>query len=54
MRNVPWWVRPAVAAALLAAVVWRLGTGPFLDGVRAVDGRALAVAAVVGLLSTVC
>ena len=54
MRNVPWWVRPAGAAALLAAVVWRLGTGPFLDGVRAVDGRALAVAAVVGLLSTVC
>jgi len=51
---VPWWVRPAVAAALLGVVVWRLGTGPFLDGVRVVDGRALAVAAAVGLLCTVC
>ena len=54
MRSVPRWVRSAVAAALLAVVVWRLGTGPFLDGVRVVDGRALAVAAVVGLVSTVC
>jgi uncharacterized membrane protein YbhN (UPF0104 family) len=47
-------VRPAFAAAILAAVVWRLGTGPFLDGVRAVDGRSLAFASVIGLLTTVC
>jgi uncharacterized membrane protein YbhN (UPF0104 family) len=48
------WLRAAVAAALLAVVVWRLGTGPFLDGVRAVDGGALAVAGAVGLVTTVC
>ena len=54
MRNVPWWVRSTVAALVLAAVVWSLGTGPFLDGVRAVDGRALAVAAGIGLVCTVC
>jgi len=38
----------------LAVVVWRLGAGPFLDGVRAVDGRALAAAAALGLLTTLC
>jgi hypothetical protein len=35
-------------------VVWRLGTGPFLDGVRMVDGRALAEAAGIVVLTTVC
>jgi glycosyltransferase 2 family protein len=54
VRGVSSWVRSAVAALVLAAVVWRLGTGPFLDGVRVVDGRALAVAAAMGLLSIVC
>lgn len=54
MRSVPWWVRPAIAAAILAAVVWRLGTGPFVDGVGAVDGRSLALASVIGLISTFC
>jgi uncharacterized membrane protein YbhN (UPF0104 family) len=48
------WARLAAAAAALAVVVWRLGTGPFLDGVRAVDGRALLAAAAIGLLTTFC
>ena len=48
------WARPAGAAITLALVIWRLGAGPFLDGVRAVDGRALAAAAVIGLLTTLC
>jgi len=48
------WVRLVAAAATLAAVVWRLGAGPFLDGVRAVDGRALLAAAAIGLLTTIC
>jgi uncharacterized membrane protein YbhN (UPF0104 family) len=39
---------------MLAAVVWRLGAGPFLDGVRSVDGRALAAAAAIALLTTLC
>ena len=54
MRTVPWWARLAAAAATLAVVIWRLGAGPFLDGVRAVDGRALLAAASIGLLTTVC
>jgi uncharacterized membrane protein YbhN (UPF0104 family) len=48
------WARPAVAATALAAVIWRLGSGPFLDGVRALDGRALLAAAAIFLLTTVC
>ena len=39
---------------MLAVLVWRLGTGPFLDGVRTVDGRALAAAAGLAVLTTVC
>jgi uncharacterized membrane protein YbhN (UPF0104 family) len=54
-RRAAWrWARLAAAAATLAALVWRLGTGPFLDGLRTVDGRALAAAAGLGLLTTVC
>ncbi len=37
-----------------AVLVWRLGAGPFLDGIRAVDGRALAAATGLGVLTTVC
>jgi uncharacterized membrane protein YbhN (UPF0104 family) len=48
------WVRLVGAAIALAVVVWRLGTGPFVDGVRAVDGPAVLVAAAIGLLTTVC
>ena len=54
MRTVPWWARLAAAAATLAFVIWRLGAGPFIDGVRAVDGRALLAAASIGLLTTIC
>jgi glycosyltransferase 2 family protein len=48
------WTRSAAAVATLGFVVWRLGTGPFRDGVRAVDGRALAAAAAIGVVTTLC
>jgi uncharacterized membrane protein YbhN (UPF0104 family) len=35
-------------------LVWRLGTSPFLDGLRTVNGRALAAAAGLVALTTVC
>jgi uncharacterized membrane protein YbhN (UPF0104 family) len=55
MSQTAWtWLRRGAAALTLAVLVWRLGTGPFLDGVRAVDGRALAAAAGVAVLTTVC
>ncbi|MGZ6645022.1 MAG: lysylphosphatidylglycerol synthase domain-containing protein [Solirubrobacteraceae bacterium] len=49
-----WWARLAAAAATLSVLVWRLGTGPFLDGLRTVDGGALAAAAGLAVLTTVC
>jgi uncharacterized membrane protein YbhN (UPF0104 family) len=33
--------------------VWQVGTGPFLDGLRAVDGISLAAAAGIGFVTTV-
>ena len=53
-RAASWWVRPAAAAATLAVLVWRVGTGPFLDGLRAVDAGALAAASGLAVLTTVC
>jgi len=48
------WIRLGACAATLAVLVWQLGTGPFLDGLRAVDGGALALASGLALLTTVC
>jgi uncharacterized membrane protein YbhN (UPF0104 family) len=48
------WGRVVGPALVLAVLVWRLGTGPFLDGVRSVDGRALAAATGIVALTTVC
>jgi glycosyltransferase 2 family protein len=49
-----WWARFALAAATLAVLVWRVGTGPFLDGLRTVDARALAAGAGIAVVITVC
>jgi glycosyltransferase 2 family protein len=48
------WARPVVAVGTLAVVVWYLGIGPFLDGIRAVDRAALVAGAGIGVLTTVC
>lgn len=48
------WASPAVAVAVLAVVIWRLGTGPFLAGLKAVDSRAVLAAAAVVLVTTLC
>jgi glycosyltransferase 2 family protein len=53
-RTVWAWGRVVGPALTLAILVWHLGTGPFLDGVRMVDGRALAAAAGLAVLTTVC
>ena len=39
---------------MLAVVVWRIGTGPFVGGLEAVDGRALLAAVAIGFVTTVC
>ena len=48
------WVNLAVAGVTLAVLVWHLGTGPFVDGLHAVDGWALAAASGLAVLTTVC
>ena len=48
------WVRLAATAATLGVLVWRLGTSPFLDGLRTVDGGALAAASGLAVVTTVC
>ncbi len=47
-------VRLVGGAGLLALLLWRVGTGPFLDGVRTVDPGTLAVGAGLALATTVC
>ena len=53
-RRVWAWVRLLGGAAILMLLVWRLGSGPFLDGVRTIDGRSLAIATVIAMGTTVC
>ncbi|MEA2169573.1 MAG: hypothetical protein QOF76_2873, partial [Solirubrobacteraceae bacterium] len=53
-RNLWVWGRVVGSALTFTVLVWRLGTGPFLDGIRTVDGRALAAAAGLAVLTTVC
>ncbi|MGN6868999.1 MAG: lysylphosphatidylglycerol synthase transmembrane domain-containing protein [Solirubrobacteraceae bacterium] len=54
-RRTLWgWGRLAAPVVVLAVLVWRLGSGPFLAGVRSVDGGALAAAAGIAALTTVC
>ena len=56
MIDATWWrwARPLTGALVLAALAVGLGTGPFLAALRATDARALAVGAVIALLTTVC
>ena len=39
---------------VLAILVQRVGAGPFLDGLRTIDGRALAAAVAISVATTVC
>lgn len=47
------WFRVAVGVAVLAAVVWTTGTGPFLHGVRSLDLLTLALGAAIAVPTTV-
>jgi uncharacterized membrane protein YbhN (UPF0104 family) len=48
------WTRFAGVSVTFGVLIWGLGTGPFLDGLRTVDGRALAAAAALAVLTTAC
>ncbi|WP_212832303.1 lysylphosphatidylglycerol synthase transmembrane domain-containing protein [Catellatospora sp. TT07R-123] len=53
MRDGWAWARLLGGLLLLGLLVWQVGTGPFLDGVRRVDPVVLAAALGLGALATV-
>lgn len=54
MRRTWAWAQPLGGAAILAVLVWRLGTGPFLEGVRRISVWSLLAATSITVLTTVC
>jgi uncharacterized membrane protein YbhN (UPF0104 family) len=46
--------RYAVAGGTVAVLLWRLGTGPFLAGLRTIDGGTLAAGVGLAAATTVC
>ncbi|HEY5881455.1 MAG TPA: lysylphosphatidylglycerol synthase transmembrane domain-containing protein, partial [Nakamurella sp.] len=51
-----WWPRIRVVGGglVLAAVIWQLGTGPFLTGIRSLEIPAVLAALAIGAVTTVC
>ncbi|WP_329787546.1 lysylphosphatidylglycerol synthase transmembrane domain-containing protein [Lentzea sp. DG1S-22] len=47
------WLRLVLAAGILLALGLRLGTGAFVDGLRAIDAFSVAAALAIGLVTTV-
>lgn len=48
------WTRTLGGVAILGLLFWRVGSGPFLDGVRGIDASALVTAFAFGVVTTVC
>lgn len=48
------WLQSLGGLAILALLVWSVGTGPFLDGLRVVDPGAVLAALCIGVLTTLC
>jgi glycosyltransferase 2 family protein len=48
------WVHLAGGVLVLALLVWKVGTGPFLDAVRQIDRRSIAGALALGVPITLC
>jgi uncharacterized membrane protein YbhN (UPF0104 family) len=47
------WVRMLGGVSIIAVLVWRLGSGAFLNGLRIIDGGDLLVAFLIGVTTTV-
>ncbi|MFC7277846.1 lysylphosphatidylglycerol synthase transmembrane domain-containing protein [Paractinoplanes rhizophilus] len=52
-RSIWPWLRLLGGAGILAVLLWRLGTGAFLDGLRVLDLPMLSVAFTIGVVTTV-
>ncbi|HEY3016710.1 MAG TPA: lysylphosphatidylglycerol synthase transmembrane domain-containing protein, partial [Nocardioides sp.] len=53
-RSIWTWTRLAGGAAILAVLVWQVGAGPLVDGLRLTTGWALAAAVAITSLTTLC
>jgi uncharacterized membrane protein YbhN (UPF0104 family) len=54
-RRAAWMsVRLLGGAGILSVLVWRLGTGPFVDALHRIDGSSLAAATGIAAVTTVC
>ena len=51
-RSVWAWVRLLAGVGIIGLLLWQVGTGPFLRGVRAVDGLTLVAALLIGAVIT--
>jgi uncharacterized membrane protein YbhN (UPF0104 family) len=51
-RSIWAWARVAGGVAILAVLLWRLGTGAFVDGLRVINGPALLAAFAIGVATT--
>ncbi|MDG6105090.1 flippase-like domain-containing protein [Dactylosporangium aurantiacum] len=51
-RSIWSWVHPLAGAGILAVLLWRLGSGPFVAGLRLIDAGALGAALGIGVLTT--
>ncbi len=51
-RTVWRWMLPLGGTVVIGAVAWRLGVGPFIDGIALVNGPAVLAAAVITLFTT--
>jgi len=52
-RSIWAWVRVLGGVGILAVLLWRLGTGAFVDGLRVIDGPTLVAAFAIGVTTTV-
>jgi uncharacterized membrane protein YbhN (UPF0104 family) len=52
-RSIWAWVRVLGGVGILAVLLWRLGTGAFVAGLKVIDGPALALAFTIGVATTV-
>jgi uncharacterized membrane protein YbhN (UPF0104 family) len=52
-RSVWAWIRVLGGAAIIGLLMWRLGTGAFLDGLRVIDGGTVLAAFGIGVATTV-
>src|SRR5918999_4121457 len=48
------WSRLLVGLGIIGVLVWQLGTGAFLDGLRVIDARTVFAALAIGLGTTLC